>query len=146
MLGLMWGTTSTAKQMVPRSELEADTQLLVRTTGHLKVLADAKDVIDGFRKGPNAAHPINGEAWRAFWAAAGSRQGGVQLIKVKSHTGQGELDAHVIEPWQQYLNGLADELADMAANSHAVSSHLADFVQATDKGAEIGRASCRERV
>jgi len=134
-LGTMWGTTSTAKQTVPRSELEAVTQLMRRTTGDLKVLVDAKYVIDGFHKGPKAAHPINGEAWRAFWAAADERQGEVQLRKVKSHTGQGELDAQVIEPWQQYLNGLADKLADLAANSHAVSDHLADFVQATDKGA-----------
>ena len=59
----------------------------------------------------------------------------MRLHKVKSHTGQEELDAEVIEPWQQYLNGLADKLADFASNSHAVSDHLADFVQATDKGA-----------
>ena len=51
------------------------------------MLVDAKYVIDGFHKGPRAAHPINGEAWRAFWAAAEQRQGEVRLHKVKSHTG-----------------------------------------------------------
>ena len=103
--------------------------LAVAEAPFIQIIVDAKYIIRAFYNGPNKTkYGSNPELWDRFWTLL-ERRGGrksVQLIKVKSHLSQEEVNHGIAKCQHIAANEAADRLADQAAQEIQVPKDTVD--------------------
>ena len=99
------------------------TQVLRNALPPLTLCSDSGFFVDGYEKGPaatTAARAAHADVWRRFWKTFedfGGRSG-LQVIKVKGHCSQGDVDAGRTTREDKWGNDKADEAAKKGARLH----------------------------
>eukprot|EP00973_Karenia_brevis_P036646 5050457-Karenia_brevis.AAC.1 len=102
------------------------------TEGNVKVAVDSAYVCKGYARGPHWAHRYHEEEWAALWTAIQHRTGELQLVKIKSHQTEVDLQRSTPELWALLANEVADGLAEEAAKEYQFPEHVVKDMHSAD--------------
>eukprot|EP00973_Karenia_brevis_P038468 5307486-Karenia_brevis.AAC.1 len=102
------------------------------TDGNVKVAVDSAYVCKGYARGSNWAHKHHAEAWATLWNSVQRRKGNMQLVKIKSHQTEVDLQRTRPELWALIANEVADGLAEEAAKRYQYPEHVIKEVLQAD--------------
>ena len=121
--------TVPGRQTVPRAELAALVDVIAHTSGDLLVAIDNEPTIKAYRRGPgHCCSSHNGDLWCVLFQLLGNRN--LQLEHVHSHKAAEDFPESRRRMW--LANGIADGLAECAADKAQLSSAVCDRVHASD--------------
>ncbi len=114
----MHGTCPDVHPSVLRAELTAVLNVLRIALPPLRIHVDNAEVVSGFRLGEEwcvAPGRDGADLWREVWARMDDMDGQVEVIKVKAHTEEGEVEEGIITARDRYGNLHADAEAKRGA-------------------------------
>ncbi len=120
-LRVSWKMHGTCPDVYPsafRAELTAVLNVLRVALPPLRIHVDNAEVVSGFQRGEEwcvAPGRDGGELWREVWARMDDMDGQVEVLKVKAHTHENEVEEGVITARDRYGNLHADAEARRGA-------------------------------
>ncbi len=120
-LKIAWRMHGTCPDLYPsvlRAELTAVLNVLRVAMPPLRIYVDNAEVVSGFQRGEEwclAPERDGGDLWREVWERMGEIEGEVEVLKVKAHTAEEEVDEGVITARNRYGNLHADAEARRGA-------------------------------
>ena len=132
-IGGLYGPCPDHFQTAFRAELRAVVELLMLAMPPVRVWTDNQEVVDGWCKGRTwccATSRSAADLWRRFWAKIDDiGREGIEIVKVKGHATQGDIEAGRSTPFLQAGNDHADHFARRGAEiaeDQVPSQHLKD--------------------
>ena len=118
-------------QEVPRAELFATYQVLIRGVPPLEIFTDCKFVSDGYAAGYRttcSSGYAHADLWRLFWNRIDDLGGAEQVVIKwnKGHASRADVQRAALTDWQRTGNHRADQLARDGAACHPSADSIAE--------------------
>ena len=124
-----WEGGTGGPQTVPRAELAAVVEVLDQTEGDILILSDSAYVVGHCKNKFGASAVSNRDLWARARSRLMGRAGKVTVEKVPAHTSPDAVDRGEVRRVDQWLNGIADDLATAGARTAALPPAVASEIE-----------------